>query len=61
MPKAGSDNYVPSDEEVLNAYRKIKKEETKMIFKLLAFSEIRIVEASALVSNFEDSNLLNDK
>ncbi|AGT34341.1 hypothetical protein OCC_14320 [Thermococcus litoralis DSM 5473] len=46
---------------MLNAYRKIKKEETKMIFKLLAFSEIRIVEASALVSNFEDSNLLNDK
>ena len=58
IPNSGSDNYVPSNEEILNAYSRIKKEETKMVFKLLAFSGIRIVEASALVSNFKESELM---
>jgi len=58
IPKVGSDNYIPSNEEVIEAYRRIKNEETKMIFKLLAFSGIRVVEASNLLSEFDKSKLM---
>ena len=58
IPRTGSDNYIPSDEEILEAYRKIKNEETRIIFKLLAFSGIRISEASKLLSEFDKSKLM---
>ncbi|WP_456328101.1 integrase [Archaeoglobus sp.] len=57
--KVGSDNYTSSNEEVIEAsYRRIKSDETKMIFKLLAFSGIRVVEASKLLSEFDKSKLM---
>jgi len=58
IPKVGSDNYIPSNEEVIEAYRRIKNEETKIIFKLLAFSGIRVAEASKLLSEFDKSKLM---
>ena len=58
IPKVGSDNYIPSNEEVIEAYRRIKSDETKMIFKLLAFSGIRVIEASKLLSEFDKSKLM---
>jgi len=58
IPKVGSDNYIPSNEEVIGAYRRIKNEETRMAFKLLAFSGIRVVETSKLLSQFDKSKLM---
>jgi len=58
IPKSGVDNYVPRNEEVLEAYSKIEKEETRLVFELLMFSGMRIVEASELLSKFEKSKLI---
>ena len=58
IPRTNSDNYIPSDEEVIEAYKRIENEETKIIFKLLAFSGIRISEASKLLSEFDRSKLM---
>jgi len=58
IPRTSSDNYIPSDGEVLETYNRIKNEDTRMIFKLLAFSGIRIVEASKLLSEFDRSKLM---
>lgn len=58
IPRVNADTYVPSDDEVIKAYNRIKAEETKIIFKLLAFSGIRIVEAATLLSDFDSSKLM---
>ncbi|MCD6188812.1 MAG: hypothetical protein J7J97_01255, partial [Thermococcus sp.] len=58
IPRPNPDNYIPSDEKVIRTYNKIKNEETKIVFELLAFSGIRIVEAAKLLSNFDKSKLM---
>jgi len=58
IPRTSSDNYILSNEEVIKVYKKIKNDETKMIFKLLVFSGIRISEASKLLSEFDRSKLM---
>ena len=58
IPRVGSDNYVPTNEEVVEIYGKIKNEKIKMIFKLFAFSGIRTSEAFELLTRFDRSKLI---
>ncbi|RLI85880.1 MAG: hypothetical protein DRP01_05300 [Archaeoglobales archaeon] len=44
--------------KVIEAYRRVKNEETRIVFKLLAFSGIRVVEASKLLPEFDKSKLM---
>ena len=45
-------------QEVIEAYRKIRNEKSKIVFKLLAFSGIRVVEDSKLLSEFDEFKLM---
>jgi intergrase/recombinase len=53
VPKTGSDSYVPTDEEVKRAYSKIASEEFSLMYKLISYSGIRLVEAVNLVNGFD--------
>ena len=51
------DTYVPSTEEVLEAYNRIKDKDTDLVFRLLLYSGIRVVEASLMLSNYDASKV----
>ncbi len=56
-----ADNYIPSDDEVINAYKKLD-ERYQNIFKLLAFSGSRITELVKMITEYDPSKLIvNDK
>ncbi len=58
IPQTGVDTYVPSDEEIINAYKKAKDERYKLLFKLLAVSGLRLCEGVWLLSNFDKRRLM---
>ncbi len=58
LEKPSVDYYVPTNNEVIEAYKRIRNEETKMIFKLLAYSGIRVVEAARLLTDFNPQKLI---
>lgn len=56
------DNYIPSNEEVVNAYKQLNDEKFKTIFKLLAFSGSKITELVKMIKEYAPSKLiLNEK
>ena len=58
--KTEVDGYVPTDQDVKNAYQKIKKERDKILFQVLAFSGIRITELVKMLNEFDTSRLISD-
>jgi len=57
-----SDDYVPEDEKVIEAFRRINDEKYQLVFKLLAFSGIRVVEAVYLLNNFnKEKGIIGEK
>ncbi|ADB57527.1 integrase [Archaeoglobus profundus] len=62
IPKTNQDEYVPEDSKVIEVFRKFKDERYKILFKLLAFSGIRLREALHLLRTFDSNKLItNDK
>ena len=59
--KTSVDGYVPTDQDVKNAYQKIKKEKDRILFGILAFSGIRITELVKMLKEFDPSRLINDE
>jgi len=58
IPKTNTDDYVPDDGKVISAFKKFKNEKYRILFKLLAFSGIRLIEAIRLLSNFNKDRLI---
>jgi len=58
VPKSKSDDYVPDDSKIIEAYNKLEDERYKIMFKLLAFSGIRLREAIYLFNNFDKNKLI---
>ena len=56
--KSNPDNFVPTDEQVRDAYSKTRNGRHKTIFLLLAYSGIRITEAVKMLSEFERDRLI---
>jgi len=62
IPRTNSDDYIPEDSKVIETFRKMEDERYRLVFKLLAFSGIRLREAVYLVNNFDRNKLiLNEK
>ncbi len=53
IPQTNIDTYVPSDEEIINAYKRLKDERYKLMFKVLAVSGVRLCEVVWLFNNFD--------
>ena len=51
IPRTKSDDYVPEDEKVIETFRRIEDERYQLVFKLLAFSGIRVIEACLLYTS----------
>ena len=58
IPRTNSDEYVPEDSKVIEAFRKFEDERYRILFKLLAFSGIRLKEAIYLLNNFNKDRLI---
>ena len=58
--KTNPDGYVPTDEDVKKAYEKIKKERTRTLFQILAFSGIRVTELVKMLTEFDSEKLISD-
>ena len=59
--KSGVDGYIPTDEEVVAFYRKLKNEKYRMIFKFLAYSGLRIREVARILSNYDEDRVIVTK
>jgi len=61
IPKTNTDNYIPEDDKVILAFRKVEDERYKILFKLLVYSGIRLREAVYLLNNFNvERVIIND-
>ena len=58
VKKSKPDTYVPTDEVVKQAYKKIKDERVKLYFEILAYSGVRVTEMAKLLSEFDAKNLV---
>jgi len=62
IPRTNSDDYIPEDSKVIEAFKKFEDERYRILFKLLAFSGIRLKEAIYLLNSFnKDRLILSDK
>ncbi len=46
--RSNVDAFIPSDKDVINAYKKFDKERYRIVFKVLLYSGIRITETNAI-------------
>ncbi len=61
IKQSRADHYIPTNEEVINAYKKLDKR-YQTIFKILAFSGSRITELVKLITEYDPSKLIvNEK
>ena len=58
LRQSKADNYIPSNDEVVSAYKQLKEKRFQTIFKLLAFSGARITELVKMVKEYEPSKLI---
>lgn len=58
--KSNSDGYAPTDNDIKNAYQRIKNERDMLLFQFLAFSGIRVTELVKMLREFDSSNLIID-
>jgi len=58
--RSRTDGYVPSDEEVMKAYQKFDDEDYKVVFKVLMFSGLRVMEAVKFLNEFDEKRLMVD-
>ncbi|MDK2795076.1 MAG: hypothetical protein PWQ58_275 [Archaeoglobaceae archaeon] len=56
--RSSTDAYVPSDEEVKRALEKIDRDGYRIVFKLIAFSGLRVLEAIKMLSEFRKGRLM---
>ena len=62
LKQSKPDNYIPSNDEVVKAFKQLKDKRFQTIFKLLAFSGARITELVKMVKEYDPSKLIvNDK
>jgi intergrase/recombinase len=58
LRQSKADNYIPSNDEVISAYKQLKDKRFQVIFKLLAFSGARITELVKMVKEYDPTKLI---
>ena len=61
IPKTNIDNYIPEDEKIILAFKKVSDTRYRILFKLLAFSGIRLREALYLLNHFDTERVILNK
>jgi len=56
--RSNVDAFIPSDKDVINAYKKFDKEKYRIVFKILLYSGIRITETMQFINGFDRSRLM---
>ncbi len=56
--RSKADAYFPSDEEVINAFNRFNDVRYRIVFKVLAYSGIRITEAEKFLNEFDKRRLM---
>ena len=56
--KSNPDGYIPNDEEIKTVFEEVDDREYKIVFKLLAFSGLRIREAVNMLNGFNENRLM---
>ena len=57
IPRTGIDGCIPNDDEIIRVYNTIEDERYRVLYKLLAFSGIRLVEGEELLRSYNGSKL----
>jgi len=60
IPKTNIDNFIPEDEKVILAFRKLNDERYRILYKLLVFSGIRLKEAVYLLNNLDEERIITN-
>ena len=60
LPKTNTDNFIPEDDKVISAFNRVGDERYKILFKLRAFSGIRLREAVYLLNNFDEKRVITN-
>ena len=58
VPKTGSDDFIPDVDEVIETYQKITSESYRLLYKLILYSGIRLVEAVHILTTYDRGNLM---
>jgi intergrase/recombinase len=58
VPKTGSDDFVPDVDEVVLTYQKITNESYRLLYKLIFYSGIRLIEAVHILTTYNQGNLM---
>jgi len=61
IPKTNSDDYIPTTKKVVETFHKLEDRKYKILYRLLAYSGIRLVEASCLLSSFDKNRLITNQ
>jgi intergrase/recombinase len=62
LRQSKADNYIPTNDEVIRAYKQLKDKRFQIILKLLAFSGARITELAKMLKEYDPSKLIvNEK
>ena len=60
IPQINVDDYVPETEKVISAFQSIEDKRYRLVFKLLAFSGIRLTEADHLFRHFDAARIITN-
>jgi len=58
LKQSKPDNFIPSDEIILNVDNNIKNDRVKIIYKILCYSGLRITEAVKFIREFDKTKLI---
>ena len=58
IPGVGTDEFVPSDDDVIDSHKKLGSGSHRIIFQMVLFSGIRAVEAVQLLRDFDPDRLM---
>jgi len=58
VPRTGTDDYVPETSEVLRAFASFDMADYRLVFRLLFYSGVRVVEAVELLARFDLSRTM---
>jgi len=58
VPKTGSDDFIPDVNEVIKTYQKTKLESYRLLYRLIFYSGIRLIEAVRILTTYDQGNLM---
>ena len=58
IPQTNVDNYIPEDAKLILAFNRLDNENYRIVFRLLTYSGIRLIEAIYLLNNYDAKKMI---